>query len=113
MWQPLWTATAQSVTASIVRSRPIPDGIPYSHRNTSVCRHENTIILASSSPRRRGLIAALGIELRVVPSGADEEIDPGLPPGEQATSLARRKAGSLAADYPSLLALGADTTVAH
>ena len=71
------------------------------------------IILASSSPRRRELIGALGLDVDVVPSGADEDIDTSLGAEEQASSLAKRKAAQVAAAHPGTIVLGADTIVMH
>lgn len=72
------------------------------------------LVLASASPRRREILATLGFELTVQPSGADEIREP----GEPALDFARRAAGLKARDVaarrreePSPFVLGADTVV--
>lgn len=69
-----------------------------------------TLILASASPRRRELLAALGLEFRVGPTGVDEhskEPDP----RRLASELALRKARAAAATHPHAPILAADTIV--
>lgn len=69
-----------------------------------------SIILASASPRRHELLAALGVPFEVVPSHVDEstaEDDPLL----VAELLARRKAEAVAATHPDALVIGSDTIV--
>lgn len=68
------------------------------------------IVLASASPRRRELLAALGLPFEVRPSHVDEsteEVDPAV----VAESLARRKAEAIAARQPDALVIGSDTVV--
>ena len=67
-------------------------------------------MLASASPRRRELLAGLGLEFDVVPAHADETIADGTDPRDAACELARRKARIVAArtDAP---VLAADTIV--
>lgn len=50
------------------------------------------LVLASSSPRRRALLAQLGIALEVAPSHVDESELPGERPGEYVARLAKEKA---------------------
>jgi septum formation protein len=66
-----------------------------------------TLTLASQSPRRRELLSQLGIDLRVVPAGADETPRPGEPARAYVERLAREKARAVAGAW----VLGADTTV--
>ena len=66
-----------------------------------------TLTLASQSPRRRELLSQLGIDLRVVPAGADETPRPGEPPRAYVERLAREKARAVTGAW----VLGADTTV--
>jgi len=66
-----------------------------------------SIILASASPRRRELLAMLGIPVEVRPSAVPEERRPGEEPRAYAERLAREKALSI----PGKLVLGADTIV--
>jgi septum formation protein len=71
-----------------------------------------TLILASASPRRRDLLAQLGLPFEVVVSGIDERIDPDLPPAELAVQLAEAKARTVAATRDDGLVIGGDTVVA-
>lgn len=81
------------------------------------------LVLASASPRRHELLAALGAAFRVIATDA-EEADlveppavsaglPGLavPPRHHPTLLAWRKAHAAAAQAPDAVVLGADTIV--
>jgi septum formation protein len=70
-----------------------------------------SLILASGSPRRRALLATLGLPFSVVVSDVAEDLDPALTPAEQAVTLAERKARAVAAGIPRGLVLGADTIV--
>jgi septum formation protein len=68
------------------------------------------IILASQSPRRRELLAMLGLTFTVVPSAG--EIAPvGLSPGETVKNIAAAKAQSVAPRYPGDVVIAADTLV--
>ncbi|NGQ94312.1 septum formation inhibitor Maf [Brevibacillus sp. SYP-B805] len=69
------------------------------------------IILASSSPRRRELLQAIGMPFTVMTSDVDEETSPGLSPAEIVESLALRKARAVAGKEKEGLVLGADTIV--
>ncbi len=67
------------------------------------------LILASGSPRRRELLAYLGIPFAVIPSDAEESATgPGL---ERVAELARLKGADVFAGYPALPVLSADTLV--
>ena len=74
------------------------------------------LILASASPRRRELLARLGVPFEVRPSGIEETLSPGIPAPALATTLARAKARDIAerlraaGESPALI-LGADTLV--
>lgn len=70
-----------------------------------------SVILASTSPRRRELLALLGIEFEVVPPAAEEIPSPGLTPREQAKQFALDKALSIARRHPDDLVLGSDTVI--
>ncbi|MGH7321407.1 MAG: Maf family protein [Candidatus Rokuibacteriota bacterium] len=70
------------------------------------------LILASSSPRRRALLAALGLAFEIVPSRIDESRPSGVPVPALAEHLALRKARDVAGRCGSALVLGADTLVA-
>jgi septum formation protein len=67
------------------------------------------VILASTSPRRRELLARLGVPFEVVAPRYDEVIDPHASPEAQAAAFAVGKAHSVAA--PDAVVLGSDTLV--
>ena len=70
------------------------------------------MILASASPRRRELLASLGLTFTVDPSGIDEALEAGLPPEDQVSALALAKAAEVAArSGPADLIIAADTLV--
>lgn len=69
------------------------------------------IVLASASPRRRELLASLGLEFAIETSGVPEDTNPGESPAESAVRLARQKAEATASRFPNALVLGADTVV--
>ena len=69
------------------------------------------LVLASGSPRRRELLARLGLTFEVVPSDADETWPLAEPPGRAAEIIAARKAEAVAESRPDALVLGADTVV--
>jgi len=68
-------------------------------------------ILASSSPRRRELLASIGIGFDVVPRNVPEEHQPGEAPEEYVARLSREKANAIATTHPSQWVIAADTTV--
>ena len=69
------------------------------------------IILASQSPRRRELLALVGIPHEVRPADLDETVWPGEIPEAHAERLARSKAEAIAAREPGAVVIGADTIV--
>jgi len=73
------------------------------------------LIVASASPRRLGLLRALGLLVRPRPSGLAEDEPPGVDPAELVRALAgakaRRIAGAIREPEPPALVLGADTVV--
>jgi MAF protein len=71
------------------------------------------LILASGSPRRRQLLACLGLPFRVVVPDVDEEVPPakGATPEEMAEALAIAKVLSVAQRENAGLVLAADTLV--
>jgi septum formation protein len=69
------------------------------------------IILASTSPRRRELLALLGISFDIIPPTCDEILTSHFTPSEQAKQFAMDKALSIAADHPYDLILGSDTVI--
>jgi septum formation protein len=68
-----------------------------------------TVALASASPRRRELLASLGLHVTVIPSAYDESPLPGLDPAQTALVHARGKASG-ATPSPHLI-VAADTVV--
>ncbi|MDD2420802.1 MAG: Maf family protein [Heliobacteriaceae bacterium] len=69
------------------------------------------LVLASASPRRRGLLKDLGISFQVLPSAVAEDGFAGLAPADQACALARAKARSVCQGLNAGIVLGADTIV--
>jgi septum formation protein len=71
------------------------------------------LILASTSPRRRELLASIELPFTVEPPHVDESTIPveGLTPGELVSTLACIKAQSVANLRPDHLVIGADTVV--
>ncbi len=67
------------------------------------------LILASGSPRRRELLAGLGLRFAVRPVDLDESPLPGEEPAATVLRLAAAKAAAVA--HPGELVLGADTVV--
>jgi len=70
-----------------------------------------SLILASSSPRRRQLLDMLQIPFTVIPAAIDERRIDGEAPERYVVRLAREKAASVSEQHPGALVLGADTTV--
>ncbi len=70
------------------------------------------LILASASPRRRELLASLGLRFDVIPSEVDETVPDLLPdPCLTARRLAAAKAEAVARLHPDAVVVGADTLV--
>jgi len=78
------------------------------HRPPAVIALRVPLVLASASPRRRDLLARLGLAFSVRPSDADETW-PDLPPGPASEEVALRKARAI--DAAGALVLAADTVV--
>jgi septum formation protein len=72
-----------------------------------------TLILASSSPRRRDLLTRLGVTFEALASDVNEEARPGEAPEALARRLSQAKAWTVAARRPDALILASDTVVAH
>lgn len=70
-----------------------------------------TLVLASASPRRRELLAALGLAFLVRPTDVDEASDEP-DPRRRASLLALRKARAAAQAHPHATVIAADTIVA-
>jgi septum formation protein len=73
---------------------------------------DTQVILASGSPRRRELLASLGVSFTVVKSDVDETQQTGEPPLDYVRRLSREKAQAVAAQLTTSAAvLAADTVV--
>jgi septum formation protein len=70
-----------------------------------------TLILASSSPRRRDLLTQAALRFDVLPADIDETRHPNEPPTTYVQRLALEKAQAIHALHPHATVLGADTTV--
>lgn len=70
-----------------------------------------SLILASASPRRRDLLASLGVTFEVVTAEVVEHEDPTTDPREMVAHNAALKADWVAQRRPEAVVLGADTTV--
>jgi septum formation protein len=68
-------------------------------------------ILASASPRRRELLASLGLHFDVVPSGAEELHDHARPMASLCEANAAAKARDVSLLHPDAVVIGADTLV--
>lgn len=73
---------------------------------------DETVVLASGSPRRRELLTGVGVTIEVQPADVPETIGPGEAPGPAAERLARDKALHVAPDHPGRMVVAADTVVA-
>ncbi len=71
------------------------------------------LILASASPRRRQLLAALGLPFTVDVADIDESRAGDESPQAHVRRLAREKARTVAARHPAAVVLAADTIVVH
>jgi septum formation protein len=69
------------------------------------------IILASTSPRRKQLLAQKGIIFEAIPGDYEEDMALPLPPRELAMHLALGKAQSVAQKEKNALVIGADTFI--
>ena len=70
-----------------------------------------TLLLASSSPRRRELLARAGVDFEVTSSPAEEIHDAGIHPERLCEMNAALKAAAVAAQRPDAMVIGADTLV--
>jgi len=69
------------------------------------------VILASQSPRRRELLALVGIAHAVQPADIDETQWPGEDPRAHCERLAREEVAAVAAQQPNAVVIGSDTIV--
>ncbi len=71
------------------------------------------LILASQSPRRRELLAQMGLtDFQIIPAVGEESIPANATPQQAVEALSRQKAVEVAKKYPHAVVIGADTVVA-
>jgi septum formation protein len=70
------------------------------------------IILASESPRRKELLAQMGVGFEAMPSNYHEQLDDTRAPADVACELALGKAKAVAKVHPDAVVIGSDTIVA-
>ena len=70
-----------------------------------------TIVLASSSPRRYQILSVLNLPFLMGYPNGSEVIAEGRAPAEEALFQARRKAASVAAQFPEAVLIGSDTLI--
>ncbi len=71
------------------------------------------VILASTSPRRKQLLSAMGVQFDVVPSNFKEYFDESRSPEAVAEELGLGKAMSVARQYPESVVVGSDVFVSY
>lgn len=69
------------------------------------------LILASSSPRRREILALLGLPFKAIAPGFDEVPSSDSPIDEEVLEFAVEKAASVAKDNPESIVIGSDTMI--
>jgi septum formation protein len=69
------------------------------------------LILASTSPRRREILALLGLPFEVIAPRFDEHTSLHLPIEDEVLEFALGKAESVAGDHPRSIVLGSDTMI--
>jgi septum formation protein len=69
------------------------------------------VILASTSPRRREILALLGVPFEVIAPVFDECASPYRPVKDEVLDFALGKAGSVAARHPESVVIGSDTMI--
>lgn len=69
------------------------------------------LILASTSPRRRELLALLGLPFQMCAPDFEEQPISGLTPLQQVRHFAQEKARSIARQQPGYLVVGSDTVI--
>lgn len=74
---------------------------------------QRQLILASTSPRRKELLAKTGLIFEVVPSNYEEDMTLTMEPTMLAKHLSRGKAGAVASQYPDAVIIAADTFIAY
>jgi len=69
------------------------------------------LILASTSPRRREILALLGLPFEAIAPGFDEVPSPDRPIEKEVLEFAAGKAASVAKDNPESIVVGSDTMI--
>lgn len=77
----------------------------------SCCCNRSPLILASASPRRREMLAVLGLDFVVEAAGVNEQVLPGEEPQAFVVRVARDKALLVGDRHPGVWVLAADTVV--
>ncbi len=72
-----------------------------------------TIILASASPRRLSLLRQLGLQVEVRPADIDESVRDSEDGRQYVSRLAREKSAAVAVHASDRLVIGADTTIEY
>ena len=71
-----------------------------------------TLILASTSPRRREILALLGLPFEVVAPPFEEQLSASLPIFDEVRAFAIGKARAVALNHPEAMVIGSDTMIA-
>jgi septum formation protein len=71
-----------------------------------------TLILASTSPRRREILALLGLPFEVIAPRFEEQISTSLSIYDEVRGFASGKARSVALNHPEAIVIGSDTMIA-
>ena len=69
------------------------------------------LVLASTSPRRRQILALLGAPFEVIAPNFDEQVSNHMPLEEEVFEFALGKAQSVAPKYPGSIVIGSDTMI--
>jgi septum formation protein len=69
------------------------------------------LVLASTSPRRRQILALLGVPFEVIAPKFEEQISSHLPADQEVVEFALGKAQSVATKYPRSIVIGSDTMI--
>jgi len=117
-WSSLGATERAAVVTHLQSILADPDRLPEQRRAAKVALFHAAparIVLASGSPRRRELIALLGLPFETALADIDETPHPDEDPAEMVVRLSREKAQmarrtSQATDHPTIL-VSADTTV--
>ena len=70
-----------------------------------------TLILASTSPRRREILGLLGLPFEVIAPPFEEQISPTLSIDDEVRGFALGKARTVALDHPDAIIIGSDTMI--